>query len=368
MTKITINKQTLQNTGAIAANYMPTNSDYDGKIVLSGKDNMLEMKSSDFIQTVIIKKIPFVSSDLTVDSFSEIALDGKKLLTVLRAAKTDDIILEISESTLIVKSGRSKIKIDITSDIQDIKIDNCDNKLDLSDEIIKSLQKVYHSIDISNVKPELNGLLLNVRNGKLNLVSTDTKRLSHITADTSLNDMDIIVPKQGIQSIIKLFSGYDITAEFDDVNFTVHTANISYSTRLINGKFPEWERVVPQSLLQTLTISKVKLTELVKEASLFDSQISINVNNGKILIKDFEGNTEIEDTCDNDGVNINFNVNAKNILDFLASCKDETVTIGFNAANLPLLFIADSSYKEICMPIVIQNDKKEEQEDETRAA
>ena len=87
------------------------------------------------------------------------------------------------------------------------------------------------------------------------------------------------------------------------------------------------------------------------------------------MIKDFDGNTEVEDTVSDSNIDMNFHVNAKNILDFISSYSDDEITIGFNHSNLPFVLIADASYKEIVMPIIIQDEKVVEQgEDNAKAA
>ena len=68
-------------------------------------------------------------------------------------------------------------------------------------------------------------------------------------------------------------------------------------------------------------------------------------------------------------IDMNFHVNAKNILDFISAYSDDDITIGFNHSNLPFVLIADASYKEIVMPIIIQDEKVIEQgEDNAKAA
>ncbi len=149
---------------------------------------------------------------------------------------------------------------------------------------------------------------------------------------------------------------------------SVHTDSVSYSTKLINGKFPEWRRIVPQSLIQTVTISRYGLETMIKEASIFDSSITIRLQNGVIKITDFGGNTEVEDTFSDANANIVFAIDSKYILDFLASNTEDNVQIGFNAANLPIMLIANHSFKEIVMPIAMQEDEAVDSEEVQNAA
>jgi DNA polymerase-3 subunit beta len=368
MKTLTINTNGLLNAVATASSFTPRDGEFIGKLVMVGNDGKLQVKASDYIQTVIFKDISFLSSDLTDTDFKAISIDGKKLLTVLKAAKTAEVKIDINANDVIVKSGRSRVKIDTLVNTQEIEIKSGNgNSFDFSSQI-KSFEQILHSADSNNTRPELNGVLLQVKDGVLNVVGTDTKRLACITSETDLVDTQIIVPKSSIQTIIKLFNCFNVSAELTDVTLSAHTDSVSYQTKLINGKYPEWQRIVPQSFSQSLVIERVRLLELVKEVSLFDPQIIINIKAGKILLEDFEGSTKVEDVYGDENANIKFAINAKSIIDFLASYDEDNVQIGFNGANLPVMLIASLSYKEVCMPIVMAEEVKDDARDDARAA
>lgn len=353
MKTITLNTNGLLNAVAVANNFMPVNGDFVGKLVLVGNSGKLEVKASDYERTIIFKEIGFVSSDLTNADFASISIDGRKLLTTLKAAKTDEALIELHTEHIVVKSGRSKIKIETLANTQNIEIVTGNgNSFNIGNKI-GQFEQILHSVDTNNPKFELNGVLVQVNNGVFNIVGTDTRRLAAITSETDLENTSIIVPKNGINNIVKLFSGFDVSAEIDDSTLTVYTDGVLFQTKLINGKYPEWQRIVPVSFSQTMTIGRVRLAELVKEASLFDQQIKITIKDSIILLEDFEGSTKVEDVFSDENTNFKFGVNAKAILDFLSSFSEENVQIGFNGTNLPVMFIANPSYREVIMPIVM---------------
>lgn len=362
MKTITSNTNGLLNAVAVANNFMPVNGDFVGKLVLVGNGGKMEVKASDYERTIIFKEISFASSDLTDVDFAPMSIDGKKLLTTLKASKTDEVEIELYDEYIIVKSGRSKIKIETLADTQNIKIAtgkgsgfNIGNK-------IGQFEKILHAVDSNNPKYELNGVLIQVNNGIFNIVGTDTRRLAVITSETDIKDTSIIVPKNAINNIVKLFNGLNVSAEIGDSTLTVHNDGILFQTKLINGKYPEWTRIMPQSFSQTIMIERARLAELVKEASLFDQQIKIKIKNSLILLEDFEGSTKVEETFNNANADIKFGINAKLILDFLASFDEENVQIGFNGSNLPIMLIANPSHREVAMPIVMANTEENDEE------
>jgi len=366
--KITTNTNNLTSAVTVANSYVAKIGDYAGKIVIEGLKGKILVKVTDNAQTVILKDLQFVSDDLTLDGFTAFSIDAKKFLTVLKAAKTQEIILETKNDELIVKAGRSKVKVKIVHQVQEIVIPKSENYLDINEEFVSNLKKVFHSISNDNPKFELNGVLVQIKNNKLNLVATDTKKLSVITTNSNNNEIEILIPKEACKSIISLFGNSNVIAEYDDTYITVKTNTVVYSSRLINGKFPDWQRIVPKDYAQYFTIARKKLLELVKEASIFEKNISINISNGKIILKDNDDNTEVIEVCNDDSVNINFNIDANIVIDFLTSFDLENVKICFNEANLPIILEADESYKEICMPIIVNNIQKVEEVDEEQVA
>ncbi len=340
--KISVNTMRILNAVATASSYVAKDGEHAGKLTISGINGHLEVKVTNYVQTVVLRKIPFSSSDMTLDSIEAFSIDGKKLLTALKAVKTENIELERSSDILQIKAGRSKFKINLFDEVQEVEISKKGKSLDIGDNLIENFKKVIHSVGINMPKYEVNGVLIEIKSGLLNTVGTDTTMLSLVTAKTSNDDMEIIVPKDAISSIIRLFGHLDVTAFVDETSLTISTEILDYSTKLISGKFPTWQRIVPQSFAQKFTINKDKFATLVKEASLFDTQITVKIKDQKILIKDFDGNTEVEDTVSDSNIDMNFHVNAKNILDFISSYSDDEITIGL---------VGEKAYGLSCIPI-----------------
>lgn len=355
--KINVNTIRILNAVATTSSYVARDGEYEGKLTISGESGNLTFSATNYVQTVVVKKIPFVSSDMTLENINPFSIDVKKLLTTLKAIKTENITLTIDKDMLEVKAGRSTYKINLFGTVQKVEIPNVGKTLDISDSLIENFKKVVHSVGVNMPKYELNGVLISINNGTLNTVGTDTTRLSLVSSKTENEDMEIIIPKDSIGSIIRLFASLDVSAYVDETSLTVSTDTIDYSTKLINGKFPSWQRIVPQSFSQKVTLDKNLFETLIKEASLYETQISVKIKDSKIIIKDFDGNTEVEEKVENADIDINFNVNAKNILDFISSYTDDEITIGYNSSILPLVLVANNSHKDIVMPIVVHDEK-----------
>ncbi len=368
MKRITLNTAAITSLVALATKYTPSNGDFTGKIVLQGENGKLVVKATDNVETIILKDLTFISDDITEDSFEAISLDAKKLLTVLKAARTEDIIIEFGTEQITIKSGRSRVKIQTTNEIQDITIDSTDSHLDIDKNITDCFKQILHAVDNDNPKYELNGVLIQIKNNIMNIVGTDTRRLAIVNTIIQREDIDLIIPKSGIKTILNLFQGENITMELSDDIMAIHANSVSYSTRLINGKFPEWSRIVPANYASVITLPTTKLKNILQSASIFNNEISLTINNGTIEVKDLEGETIVEDTISDTTTQIHFNINAKSVSDILNSSLEDDITIGFNDSNLPITFMASVNYKEICMPIVVENDVNKINDDVAIAA
>ena len=188
--KISVNTMRILNAVATASSYVAKDGEHAGKLTISGINGHLEVKVTNYVQTVVLRKIPFSSSDMTLDSIEAFSIDGKKLLTALKAVKTENIELERSSDILQIKAGRSKFKINLFDEVQEVEISKKGKSLDIGDNLIENFKKVIHSVGINMPKYEVNGVLIEIKGGILNTVGTDTTRLSLVsskTKDCSLN-------------------------------------------------------------------------------------------------------------------------------------------------------------------------------------
>jgi len=361
----TINTDTKNFLKAInyANKFVATEGDFKGQVTISGRDGLLTIKATDNVETVSVKNISFTSNDMTIDSFNAISLECKKLLKVLKALKGDNVSLEISTNKVVVKSNRSKIKLDLFDIVQDIEIES--EKVDaiileLNETLIDGFNQIAHAIDNNNPRFELNGALLKVSNNTMQIVATDTKRLPISKTDVISEDFEVILPKRGVSSIIDLFVGYkktnnklNLVASIQDDRIVIATENISYSVKLINSTFPEFEKIVPRSINREATISRALLLEMVQEASVLDEELVVNVTNNAITLCDMLGDTEVSEELELN-TEFRFGINAKNFTDFLNSTTDDAISIGFNEPSLPIVLSSTSGdYKEVLMPIVM---------------
>ena len=285
-------------------------------------------------------------------------INGSNFLNIIRRLKDDNIIFEVIDNNLTIKQKRSNFKLPMYDANEYPSFPVLENLKSLNINtinLINSIKKITPSIDTNNPKFELNGALIDIKSQKINFVATDTRRLAVANLENISNEeLQIIIPKKAIIEIQKLFLD-NATIKYDDTNLVVSNENYTFFTKLINGKFPDYERIIPNSLKYSFKLSKASLIEAIKLVTSIDSKIKVTFNSDAIIFEslddDSESKTQIDSTLDIED-SFYIAVNSKYLLDFLSSTNNENINIGFNESNLPF-YLEDGNFITIVMPIVL---------------
>ncbi len=285
-------------------------------------------------------------------------VNGGNLLGIIKRLKNDTITVDTIDNNLVIKQSRSTFKLPMydANEYPNLIMNSDLNILNISTiSLVNSIRKITPAIDNNNPKFELNGALIDIKNSKINFVATDTRRLaiSHLQ-NISNNESQFIIPKKAIIEIQKLFLD-DAKISYDDTNLVVETDNSKFFTKLINGKFPDYERIIPNSLKYNLSLPKAILIDSIKLVTSLFSNIKITFSPNSIIFESLDEDTESKTQVDID-LNITENfylaVNAKYLLDFLSMSNNENIVVGFNESNLPF-YLEDEKFFTIVMPIVL---------------
>ncbi len=302
--------------------------------------------------------LQFKTDNISDSIEGKATVNGTNLLGIIKRLKNTDIILETNDNNLIIKQNKSSFKLPMydANEYPSFPTLTNLNTLELSTmNLINSIRKITPAIDNNNPKFELNGALIDIKNSKINFVATDTRRLAISYLQNITNEeSQFIIPKKAIIEIQKLFID-DASISYDDTNLVISNDNMQFFTKLINGKFPDYERIIPTSLKHNFTVSKSVLIDSIKLVTSLFSNIKITFKPNTIVFESLDEDSEAKTQIDLD-LNINnefyLAVNAKYLLDFLSLTNNENVTIGFNESNLPF-YLEDDKFYTIVMPIVL---------------
>ena len=329
-------------------------SNITSHIYLEVQNSNLTIKSTDLEMGL---KVDIDTIEESIDG--KATTNGANLLGILKRLKNDYITIEVINNNLTIEQNRSKFKLPMydPEEYPTFPKEEASNTLNINSiHLIESIKKITPAIDNNNPKFELNGALIDIKNSKINFVSTDTRRLavSHLE-NISNKESKIIIPKKAIIEIQKLFFD-DVQITYDETYLVIKAENKQFFTRLINGKFPDYERIIPNSLKHTILVSKDIFVESIKLVTSLSPNLRLTFSSDSILFESIDDETESKTKVDMQlDINENFSIatNSKYLLDFLSMSKNEKVKIGFNESNLPF-YLEDERFFTIIMPIILE--------------
>jgi len=300
-------------------------------------------------------------NDFILDEIGVATCNGKKILDTIRILKDSDIIIETNEqnNTLHIKQNKSNYKLPMFNANEFPQFPEFENlsKINIDSlKIINAFKKIMPTIDTSNPKPELNGALIDIKSFVINVVGTNTKRLGIIRIENdSKDEIKIIIPKKSIGEMNKLFiSNTDMF--FDNTKLVLKSSNQIFFTKLINGRFPDYERIIPNEFEYNIVISKDTLINAIKQSNIFSENISMTFFSDRIIFENineegFDAKTEIElETKIEDSFSIK--ANSRYLIDFLSHIDTKECIMSFNESNRPFM-LKSENFSTIIMPLNI---------------
>lgn len=321
-------------------------------ISISAKDGALSIKATDHEIGLAYKL-----TNVKISDEGYATANGKKLLDIIKSLKDEEVTLETVNNYLYIKQKNSKYKLPMYKfeDFPQFPEVEGKSKFDVDAVMLgRSLKKILPSIDTNNPKYELNGALLDIRHNFINIVGTDTKRLSIFKFETPTEkEFSIIIPKKAINEIQKLF--FDkIEIYYDENTLIAQSQNFEFFTKLINGKYPDYDRVVPKEIKKRLLLNRDKMMDAIRTISMLSDQMKITFAPDTISFESIiEDNSEAKTTIEyQTGLEEEFCIGVKNryLIDFLTSIEDDNFELGFNDANLAFV-VSSKELKTVIMPI-----------------
>ncbi len=322
-------------------------------VYIEAINNKVTLKATDGEIGLIIN-----SSNIIIEDEGAFTANGKKILDIIRILKNEEIILETIENNLNIKQNKSKFKLPTFNPKNYPSFPLIENKPQItldSITLIRNLKKIASAIDNSNPKFELNGALLDIKTNETKLVGTDTRRLSIASIQNkNENTFSLIIPKKAILEIQKLFMD-QISIYYDETNLIIQNENHYFFTRLINGNYPNYERIIPSESKINISLPKKEMLESIKMITTISQEIKIIFNQENIIFNSLtadsvEAKTELQIHT---GLNNSFelNVNSRYLLDFIAQVEANEFQILLNESTLPFV-LKDKEFITVIMPII----------------
>ena len=354
--KITIQKSIIENILIHASSFLEKKdtSQITSHVYLNVKDSILTLKATDYEIGFLV-----TTNKINILEDGSVTANGKKLLDIIKILKDAEINLELKNNILHISQSHSKFKLPTFASSEFPEFPNSENKTPISIEsqvLIESLKKITPAIDTNNPKFELNGALIDIKNDSINFASTDTRRLAVVNIENqNSNELSIIIPKKAIIEIQKLFFE-NIELYYDETNLIIRSEQYLFFTKLINGNFPEYSRIIPKELSNILILPKALIIDSLKQITTISTDVKITMLHNDITFESLSDDNIEAKTIINYPTNFttpfSIAINSRYLIDFLNSINNSEFTIGLNEGNLPFI-LSDANFKTVVMPIVI---------------
>ena len=334
-------------------------------LLLEAKNNNIQLTATDLEMQISLNIESKFAGELST------TISAKKLLDICRALpEAVDIDMTSNDSRITVKAGKSRFNLQ-TLPAADYpvmtKAAGESTNIQISQLVLKNLLKqVEFAMAQQDIRYYLNGLLLEVNENKLNIVGTDGHRLSFTstTLNKSYEKTDVILPRKTVIELIKLLNDSDeeVNIDFNSGQVNFKFSDIQLISKVIDGKFPDYHRVIPVGHQNTFSVNRLTVLTAMQRASILSNEkyrgirMVISNNNLKLIstnTEQEEAEEELEIDYAKDGLDIGFNVTY--LIDVLNNVSDETINFSFADANSSCLITVpnDENYKYVVMPMRI---------------
>ena len=299
----------------------------------------------------------------------EITIPARKLFDIVRALP-DGSRVTISQSgdKVTVQAGRSRFSLATlpANDFPSLDEVDATEQVSVPEAALKELlERTAFAMAQQDVRYYLNGLLFDLRDDTLRCVATDGHRLA--LCETSLGQghggkRQIIVPRKGVQELQRLLEGGDrqIELELGKGHIRVKRDDVTFTSKLIDGKFPDYEAVIPIGADREVKIDREALRAALQRASILSNEkyrgvrVEVSPNLLKISAhnpEQEEAQEEVEAETNVDTLAIGFNVTY--LLEALGALRDEFVVMQLRDANSSALVRGAGSHhaRHVVMPL-----------------
>ncbi len=299
----------------------------------------------------------------------EITIPARKLFEIVRALPDGSrVTITQSADKITVQAGRSRFTLASLPANDFPALDEVDatERVKVGEAGLKELiERTAFAMAQQDVRYYLNGLLFDLRDAILRCVATDGHRLA--LCETALEapvqtKRQIIVPRKGVLELQRLLEGGDreLELEMGRSHIRVKRDDVTFTSKLIDGRFPDYEAVIPIGADREVKIDREAFRASLQRAAILSNEkyrgVRIEVSPGQLKInahnpEQEEAQEEVEADTRVDSLVIGFNVNY--LLDALSALRDEHVVLQLRDANSSALLREAGSQKcrHVVMPL-----------------
>jgi DNA polymerase-3 subunit beta len=300
-----------------------------------------------------------------------LTVSARKLQEILRALpEGSDTTLDAQNNRLQVRAGKSRFNLQ-TLPAADFPVladpGAAQGKITVPQKALRELLLlVQYSMAQQDIRYYLNGLLLVLEGGELKVIATDGHRLSYAARPLGQQHekREVILPRKAVIELAKLLGEGDepVTVEIFGSQVRFAFGSVVLSSKVIDGKFPDYTRVIPSGYQKRFSINRVQLLQALQRAAILSNEKfrgvrwTMTTNGLRVSCtnnEQEEAQEELEIAYAGDALDIGFNITY--LLDVLNNVHSDEVECALGDANSSMLIMVpnDREFRYVVMPMRI---------------
>ena len=331
---------------------------------------LFDIKPNSFSVTTTDMEVELVVEvEVKLEESTRITLPARKLLDICRSLPDDsELEFNIKDEKAYIKSGKSKFTLATLPAHEYPVIDINEETIDFNlshGKLMGLLENTQFAMAQQDVRYYLNGLMLEISSGNLKAVATDGHRLAFDETDveTSSNeDRQIIIPRKGVTELIRLLqsSQNEANIRVSKNHIQVTSGKLSFTSKLIDGKFPDYQRVIPELSETIIVADREELKNSLARVSILSNEkyrgVKMIFSNDSLRVlahnpEKEEAEEEVSIVYQGDEMEIGFNVSY--LIDALTAIDNKKVKLSILNPNSSCLIISEKKSRSqyVVMPM-----------------
>ena len=304
--------------------------------------NSLKVSASD-METTITTILEVESQD-----DGNIALPAKLLLDTLKTFPEQPLTFHAENSTTIISHDRGKSEIACASADEfpkTVSLNDPHSTTLMGDILATAINKTIFATGNDDLRPVMSGVFFQLASDGLTFVATDAHKLvKYKREDSSATDTaEFIMPKKPLNLLKSMLQGSEseVLIEYNESNARFSFEDTSIVCRLIDGKYPNYEAVIPKENPNKLVISRTQFLNSVRRVSIFSNktthQIRLRMAGAELNISaedlDYSNKADERLTCDYQGDDMQIGFNSRFLIEMLNNLNCEEVSLEMSLPN-----------------------------------
>ncbi len=332
-------------------------------ILLSADAETVQLTATD-LEVELVARV-----DAGTGEPGEITLPGRKLLDIVRALPEEaEVSLSVEDNKAQVRAGRSRFALATMPAAEFPNVEGGESLVEFSiaqRDLRHLIEQTQFAMAQQDVRYYLNGLLLEFRDGVLRGVATDGHRLSRCDVSAQLSPGEVrqvIVPRKGVLELYRLLEESDetVSVSISSNHIRVGVDELKFTSKLVDGRFPDYERVIPRGGNNILQVDRQMLRQALGRTAILSNEkyrgVRLEMDNNRLGLQaqnpeQERAEEDVEVEYQGERLEIGFNVSY--LLDPLAALESDSIELILIDGNSSCVIRApgDESTEHVVMPM-----------------